>query len=122
MPNHRTDRYKIDGAGDMAVGTLPPVDRHPGQFLKEVILPEYGVTNVADLARRLDVQRVGLVKILSGKTAISRPMAYRFGALLNDHVADLLIAYQHAWDLREEQGLREAIRQTIERLPEPAAA
>lgn len=122
MSKRQTDEYKITDARDMVVRGLPLIDRHPGLFLRDVILPEFGVTNVAELARRLDVQRVGLVKILAGGRGISRDMAYRFGALLNDEVADLLIAYQQAWDLQQEQQLRQHLREAIERLPEPAAA
>jgi plasmid maintenance system antidote protein VapI len=110
------DEFKISDPAEMAVGKLPPIDRPPGRFLRDVILPEYGLTNVAEIARRIDVQRVGLVKILQGERDVSREMAYRFGALLNDHVADLLIAYQHAWDLQSEVDKRKAFRRSITRL------
>lgn len=39
---------------------------------------------------------------------------------MRDEVADLLIAYQHAYDLAQEREMREAMKASIERLPEPA--
>lgn len=121
MTKRPSDEYKISELAEMAV-TLPPIDQHPGLFLKSVILPAWGATNVSELARRLGVERRGLIKILDGDRIITREMAYRFGALMNDHVADLLIAYQHAWDLQDEQDLRQRFRDTIERLPARAEA
>lgn len=111
--------HKITDPAEMSV-KLPPLDRAPGCFLRDVILPEYGMTNVADLARRLGVNRPNLVNVLGGTSSVSRELAYRLGALLNDHVADLLIAYQHAWDLQTEAPRREAVKAEVERLPAPA--
>jgi plasmid maintenance system antidote protein VapI len=112
--------YKITEPAEMTV-KLPPLDRPPGCFLRDVVLPEYGMTNVADLARRLGVNRPNLVNVLAGTSAVSRELAYRLGALLNDHVADLLIAYQHAWDLQSEAPRREAVKAEVERVAAPAA-
>lgn len=118
MPEAKS-AYKITDPAEMAV-KLPAIDRAPGCFLRDVVLPEYGMTNVADLARRLGVNRPNLVNVLGGTSAVSRELAYRLGALLNDHVADLLIAYQHAWDLQNEAGRREELKAEIERVPAPA--
>lgn len=114
--------YKLTSVEEMAVTALPPIDLHPGVFLKTVILPEWGVKNVSDLARRLGVERRGLIEILDGRRVITREMAYRFGALLNDQVADLLIAYQHAWSLQAEGEMRERFRTQIERMADPTRA
>lgn len=120
MSEANSASYKITDAAEQVVNALPPLDRHPGTFLRDVILPEYGMTNVAELARRLGVNRPNLVDVLAGKVDVSRILAYRLGALFNDHVADLLISYQHAWDLAQERDKREGFKSVIERLPAPA--
>lgn len=113
--------FKIADAADMAVTSLPSIDRHPGLFIRDTLMPEYGVTKLADLARRLGVNRSGLHRVLMGQNDVSRELAYRLGALMNDAVADLLIAWQQAWDMKKEAAHREALKEQIERLPTPAA-
>ena len=112
-------QYKIAKASEMIVDAVPPIDRHPGLFIKAVLLPEYGLS-VAETARRLKVDRAGFHGTLTGKYDVSRDLAYKLGALMRDEVADLLIAYQHAYDLAKERDRREAFKETIERLA-PAA-
>jgi plasmid maintenance system antidote protein VapI len=119
MSKRDSAEYKIEKAGEMIVAALPPIDRHPGAFIKDVLLPEYGL-NVAEAARLMGINRVGLINTLTGKSDVSRALAYRLGALMRDEVADLLIAYQHAYDLAQEREMREAMKASIERLPEPA--
>ncbi|KTT72605.1 helix-turn-helix transcriptional regulator [Sphingomonas endophytica] len=111
-------QYKIAKASEMIVSAVPPVDRHPGTFIKEVLLPEYSLS-VAETARRIGVDRAGFNGVLTGKYDVSRDLAYKLGALTRDEVADLLIAYQHAFDLAKERDKREAYKATIERLAAP---
>lgn len=120
MTKRDSAEYKIEKAGEMIVGALPPIDKHPGEFIRDVLLPEYGL-KVAPTARMLGVDRSGFIGVLNGKYDVSRDLAYKLGALLRDEVADLLIAYQHAYDLQRERGKREAFKQEIDRLPSPVA-
>ena len=120
MPNAPSASFKITEAAEQVVKSLPPLDRHPGCYLRDVILPEYGMQNVSELARRLAVNRPNLVNVLAGRSDVSRDLAYRLGALMNDHVADLMISYQHAWDLARERDRRAQFKAEIERLPEAA--
>lgn len=120
MSKRDTAQYKIEKASEMIVGALPPIDRHPGAFIKEVLLPEWGLS-VSETARRLGVDRAGFHGTLTGKYDVTRDLAYKLGALMRDEVADLLIAYQHAFDLTRERERREAFKATIERLPEPTS-
>lgn len=118
MTNEAPLSYKITDPAEMAVDKLPPLDRHPGEFVREVILPEYGLS-VARLARLIDVNRANLSNVLHGKVYLSRELAYRLGALLDDHLADFLINYQLQWDLAQEADRRAELRQEIERLERP---
>jgi addiction module HigA family antidote len=115
MPKRDSSQYKIETAAEMVVAALPPLERHPGSFIKETLLPEYGL-NVAEAARRLKVDRATFHLVLTGKHAVSRDLAYKLGALMRDEVADLLIAYQHAYDLAQEREKREGYKATIERV------
>jgi addiction module HigA family antidote len=115
MSKRDTSEYKIKTAAEMVVGALPPLDKHPGAFIKETLLPEYGL-NVAEAARRIKMDRATLHLVLTGKHAVSRDLAYKLGALMRDEVADLLIAYQAAYDLAQERAKREAYKATIERV------
>ncbi|WP_423606105.1 helix-turn-helix transcriptional regulator [Sphingomonas sp. MS122] len=110
-------QYKIETAAEMVVTALPPLDQHPGPFIRDVLLPEYGLKNISDVARRLGVDRAGFIGTLNGKHDVSRDLAYKLGALTNDHVADFLIAYQHAYDLAKERDKREAYKAKIARVP-----
>ncbi|MFS0737572.1 hypothetical protein ABC347_11025 [Sphingomonas sp. 1P06PA] len=104
---------------DMIVNAVPPLTQHPGGFIRDTLLPEFGLS-VAETARRIGVDRAGFHGVLTGKYDVSRDLAYKLGALMNDAVADLLIAYQHAYDLEKERDKRAAYREKIERLPVPA--
>jgi addiction module HigA family antidote len=119
MSKRDTAQYKIEKAADMIVGALPPVDQHPGTFIKDTLLPEWGLS-VAETARRIGVDRAGLHGVLTGKYDVSRDLAYKLGALMRDDLADFLIAFQHQYDLARERERRESFKATIERLPEPA--
>lgn len=118
MKDH-SSQYKIAAGEDMIVSALPPLDQHPGHFIRDVLLPEYGL-KVSPAARLLGVNRAGFIRVLDGKHDVSRDLAYKLGALMNDAVADLLIAYQHAYDLARERGKREEYKAMIQRVPPSA--
>jgi addiction module HigA family antidote len=74
---------------------------HPGETLKEDILPALGLT-VTQAAKQLGVTRAALSRVLNGKAAISPMMALRLEAWLGvEHGgrADLWLAQQAAHDL-----------------------
>lgn len=119
MSKRDTAEYKIEKAADMIVSAVPPLTQHPGAFIRDVLLPEYGLS-VAETARRIGVDRAGFHGVLTGKYDVSRDLAYKLGALMNDAVADLLIAYQHAYDLEKERDKRAGYREKIERVTVPA--
>lgn len=119
MPKRDSNQFKITDPAQMRVDALPPFDRHPGHFIRDTLLPEYGLS-ISALAGRLELNRSNLSNVLNGKSDVSRDLAYALGALMSDHVADLLIAWQNAWDLEQERGRREDFKRRIARLPEPA--
>jgi antitoxin HigA-1 len=74
---------------------------HPGETLREDILPELGLT-VTDAAAQLGVTRVALSRVLNGRAGISPEMALRLEQWLgaeNGARADLWLAQQAAYDL-----------------------
>lgn len=120
MPKAPQD-FKISDPAEMAVSVSPAPDRHPGLFIRDTLLPEYGL-NISRLCEVLKLNRSNVSAVLSGKSDVSRDFAYRLGALLNDHLADLLINWQHLWTLEQERPRRQELAREIERLPAPAAA
>lgn len=113
--------FKITDPDAMLVEHQPPLHIHPGVFIRDVLLPQYGL-KVAPLARMIGVARPNLYHVLQGSRDVSRELAYRLGALMNDHVADFLISYQMASDKQQEAGRREELKREITRLPAPAIA
>ena len=74
---------------------------HPGETLREDVLPELGLT-VTEAAEQLGVTRSALSRVLNGHAAISPEMALRLEQWLgveNGGRADLWIAQQAAYDL-----------------------
>lgn len=74
---------------------------HPGEMLREDILPELGLT-VTEAAAQLGVTRAALSRVLNGRAGISPEMALRLEAWLgedNGGRADLWLAMQAAYDL-----------------------
>jgi addiction module HigA family antidote len=74
---------------------------HPGDTLREDILPGLGLT-VTEAAAQLGVTRAALSRVLNGRAAISPVMALRLEAWLgleNGGQADLWLAQQTAYDL-----------------------
>ncbi len=74
---------------------------HPGETLREDILPALGL-NVTQAAAQLNVTRAALSRVLNGRAAVSPEMALRLEAWLgeeNGGKADLWLAQQAAYDL-----------------------
>lgn len=74
---------------------------HPGETLREDVLPELGLT-VTEAAGQLGVTRSALSRVLSGHAAISPEMALRleqWPGIENDGRANLWIAQQAAYGL-----------------------
>ena len=74
---------------------------HPGEMLREDILPALGLT-VTEAAALLGVTRAALSRVLNGRAAVSPEMALRIEGWLgveNGGRADVWIAQQAAYDL-----------------------
>lgn len=74
---------------------------HPGETLREDVLPALSIT-VTDAADQLGVTRAALSRVLNCHAAISPEMALRLEAWLgveNGGRADLWISQQAAYDL-----------------------
>ena len=70
---------------------------HPGELLKEDVLPELGIT-VTEAAKQLGVTRVALSRIINGKAGISPDMACRLADWLNT-TPESWLNMQTAYDL-----------------------
>jgi len=75
--------------------TKPPT--HPGALLREIILPELGMTQ-KELAKRLGVSRYLVSAILHERKAITPDLALRLGQLLGNG-AKLWLNMQQTFDL-----------------------
>ncbi|MCC6967612.1 MAG: HigA family addiction module antidote protein [Nitrospira sp.] len=74
---------------------------HPGETLREDILPALGLT-VTQAAAQLGVTRAALSRVLNGRAAISPEMALRLEGWLgvkHGGRADVWVAQQAAYDL-----------------------
>ena len=70
---------------------------HPGETLKEDVLPELGMT-VTEAAAALHVTRTALSRVLNGCAAVSADMALRLGQWLGNG-AEVCLRMQAAHDL-----------------------
>ena len=78
---------------------------HPGEILKEDVLPELGLT-VTEAAHQLGGSRVALSRMINGNAAISAEMAIRLAQWLGGNPETRLRA-QVQYDLwRAEKGSR----------------
>jgi len=74
---------------------------HPGEALREDVLPALGLT-IRAAAAQLGVTRAALSRVLNGRAAISPAMALRLECWLgveNGGRADLWVAQQAIYDL-----------------------
>ena len=82
---------------------------HPGETLKEDVLPALGLS-ITEAAAQLGVARPTLSKVLNGQSAVSPEMAIRLEAWLgleNGGRADLWVAQQAAYDLWKARQLKQ---------------
>lgn len=94
---------------------------HPGETLREDVLPALGLT-VTEAAAQLGVTRAALSRVLIGRAAISPEMALRIEGWLgveNGGRADGWLAQQAAFDLWKA---RMAGMPAVKRAPELLAA
>lgn len=97
---------------------MPYQYAHPGEFLKEMIFDELGIT-VTKAAKSLSVTRAALSRVLNGKAGISPDLALR----LEDAgvgKAAVWIRMQASYDLWKAQSQprpKVAILQNVNNLP-----
>ena len=77
----------------------PPI--HPGEILREDVLPALGMS-VTAAARHLHVTRQALHRVLAGSAAISPEMALRIGKFCGNG-ADVWLRMQASYDLWHAQ-------------------
>jgi addiction module HigA family antidote len=75
--------------------TRPPT--HPGQVLKEDVLPALGLS-VSEAARRLRVTRQTLHRVLAGTSGVTPEMALRLGRFCGNGPG-VWLRMQQAYDL-----------------------
>lgn len=68
---------------------------HPGEVLRDTVLAEISVT---EFARRLEVSRVALSRVINGRAAVSAEMAIRLAAALGGS-AESWMRMQSTYDL-----------------------
>ncbi|HJX17551.1 MAG TPA: HigA family addiction module antitoxin [Acidiferrobacterales bacterium] len=106
----RKKEYLVTGTSK-----VPPV--HPGELLREDVLPALGMT-VSDAARELRISRQTLHRILSGTMAVSPEMAVRLGKFCGNGPG-LWLRMQAAYDLWHSE---RRMREEIKRIPTRHAA
>lgn len=74
---------------------------HPGETLKEDVLPELGLT-VTEAAGQLGVSRAALSRVINGRAAISADMAIRLAQWLGGS-AETWLRAQLQYDLWQAQ-------------------
>lgn len=94
---------------------LRPV--HPGEILREDVIPALGVSKV-EIARLLGISRQQLYDILDGKKPITPNTALRFGKLCGDGPG-IWLRMQQAYDLAVTEP---QIHAELEKIPTLEAA
>jgi len=86
----------------------PPI--HPGEFLREEFLPDYGLS-VSGLATALGVSRQSVNELLRERRAVSPQMALRLSRLFGNS-PEFWLNLQRAVDLWEaENEIKDDVRQ-----------
>lgn len=83
---------------------------HPGEVLQDTVLRTMTVT---ELARRLEVSRVALSRVVNGRAAVSAELAIRLAAALRGS-AESWMRMQVAYDLWHAQKKRRPKIQPID--------
>ena len=89
--------------------TRPPI--HPGEFLREDFLPDYGLT-VSGLANALGVSRQTVNELLRERRSVSPEMALRLSRLFGNS-AEFWLNLQRNVDLWEAEN---AIKEDVKRI------
>lgn len=85
---------------------------HPGEMLKEDVLPELGLT-VTDAAGQLGVSRVAFSRVINGRAAISAELAIRLAQWLGGS-AEIWLRAQLQYDLwNAEQKTKAQVKPAI---------
>jgi addiction module HigA family antidote len=85
---------------------------HPGETLKEDILPELGLS-VTEAASQLGVSRAALSRVINGRAAISAEMAIRLSQWLGGS-AETWLRAQLQYDLWQAQAkTRAAVKPAV---------
>ena len=85
---------------------------HPGEMLKEDVLPDLGLT-VTDAAEQLGVSRVALSRVINGRAAISAELAIRLAQWLGGN-AEIWLRAQLQYDLwQAEQKSKAKVKPAI---------
>jgi addiction module HigA family antidote len=87
----------------------PPI--HPGEFLREEFLPDYGLT-VSGLANALGVSRQTINELLRERRSVSPEMALRLSRLFGNS-AEFWLNLQRNVDLWEAEN---AIKEDVKRI------
>ncbi len=98
----------------MTAGLTPT---HPGEVLREIVLPSVRMSKV-EIAEILGVSRQYFHSVLSGRRAISIPMALRLAKMFGGS-AEAWLRMQLAYELRLEEV---AMADELQRIPTLKAA
>lgn len=74
---------------------------HPGALLREIVLPDAGLTQ-AELAQRMGVSRLTVSEIIHEKRAVTADIAHRLGRVFGNG-PELWLNMQKAVDLWEAE-------------------
>lgn len=81
---------------------------HPGETLKDDILPALGLT-VTQAAEELGINRVTLSRVLNGKAGVSIDLALRLESWLDGPTAESWLKGQLAYDLWQAEPRRPTV-------------
>jgi addiction module HigA family antidote len=85
----------------------PPT--HPGEILREDVLPELGVS-ISELARRISVSRVQLSRLIHGHAPLTADMAVALEGMIPVAVIETWMKMQVARDLWLARQARSAVQ------------
>lgn len=94
------------------IAGLPPI--HPGEVLREDVIPGAGVTKTA-FAKRLGMSREALHNVLAGKSAVSTVLALKLAKLLGTS-PEVWLNMQVAYDLATVSDEKRAEVEKVEAL------
>ncbi|MCL6706946.1 HigA family addiction module antitoxin [Pseudomonas sp. R2.Fl] len=99
----------------MSVSKLPPV--HPGEILRDLYLQPLGMTPYA-LAKKLNVPRTRIERIVAQKTGITSDTALRLAKFFKTS-PEFWLNLQNSFDLKIEA---QVLKDELEHIPEYEAA